>query len=293
MEKINIAEILKNYPSGTKLDCTMYEDVYFDYVDNLNIIHCYIKNEGFRTSITFNQYGAPNSNIKSKCVIFLKGKTTWDTSCKFKNGDIVATSEGAWIGITTGGEPRKWIPTYCVIQGNGKFEAYLDEKVEWVFCRLATEKEKQKLFKAINDNGYEWDPETKTLKELIKPKFKVGDRIKKKSSNEDTGLITDIADNYYIVETKYGMVITISINIQNNYELVLNKFDINTLKPFDKVLVRDGAGLWRPNLFGKDMIVGYRYFTANGSYKECIPYKGNEHLLGTNDDCNEFYKTWK
>lgn len=60
-----------------------------------------------------------------------------------------------------------------------------------------------------------------------------GIELRKKSSNEDTVLITDIADNYYIVETKYGMEITISINIQNNYELVPNKFDINTLKPFD------------------------------------------------------------
>ena len=32
MEKINIAELLKDCPSGMELDCTMYEDVYFDYV---------------------------------------------------------------------------------------------------------------------------------------------------------------------------------------------------------------------------------------------------------------------
>lgn len=27
--------------------------------------------------------------------------------------------------------------------------------------------------------------------------------------------------------------------------------------------------------------------------KQCIPYKGNEHLLGTTNDCNDFYKTWE
>ena len=37
--------------------------------------------------------------------------------------------------------------------------------------RFATEEEKQKLFKAIKDNGYEWNAETKTLKKLVKPKF--------------------------------------------------------------------------------------------------------------------------
>lgn len=26
---------------------------------------------------------------------------------------------------------------------------------------------------------------------------------------------------------------------------------------------------------------------------QCIPYEGNEHLLGKTDDCDEFYKTWK
>ena len=42
---MNLVEILKQCPSGMELDCTMYEDVYFDYVDKLNIIHCYIKHE--------------------------------------------------------------------------------------------------------------------------------------------------------------------------------------------------------------------------------------------------------
>jgi hypothetical protein len=27
-------------------------------------------------------------------------------------------------------------------------------------------------------------------------------------------------------------------------------------------------------------------------YKQCIPYEGNEHLLGTTNDCDNFYKTW-
>ena len=38
-------------------------------------------------------------------------------------------------------------------------------------ARFATEEEKQKLFKAIKDNGYKWNAETKTLEKLVKPKF--------------------------------------------------------------------------------------------------------------------------
>ena len=63
--KINIAYLLKDCSSDMELDCTMYEDVYFDYVDELNIIHCYIQCENYKTSITFNQHGTPNSDIKS------------------------------------------------------------------------------------------------------------------------------------------------------------------------------------------------------------------------------------
>ena len=70
------------------------------------------------------------------------------------------------------------------------------------------------------------------------------------------------------------------------------KFDTGTLKPFDKVLVRDGAGFWRPSLFGADMITGYRYLTSGGNYKECVPYEGNEHLVGTTKQCDDYYKTW-
>lgn len=53
------------------------------------------------------------------------------------------------------------------------------------------------------------------------------------------------------------------------------------LKPFDKVLVRDDkSAAWRVNLFshiGKDK----EYHCVWASWVYCIPYEGNEHLLGT------------
>ena len=56
------------------------------------------------------------------------------------------------------------------------------------------------------------------------------------------------------------------------------------LKPFDKVLVRDSkSDNWRANLFGYIGKDGYyRCVYANWVY--CIPYAGNEHLLGTTKD---------
>lgn len=53
-------------------------------------------------------------------------------------------------------------------------------------------------------------------------------------------------------------------------------------KPFDKVLVRDGdSDIWDCNIFnridedGEYQCIDYEY------WEQCIPYEGNEHLLGT------------
>ena len=298
MEKINIAQLLKGCPKGMELDCVMYEDVYFDYVDELNIIHCYIQHETHKTSVTFNQHGAYSSVIKSKCVIFPKGKTTWEGfQGPFKDGDVVATIDGLWIGITTGGTIYESMPTYCVIGSIIKFEAYLGEKVKWSFDRLATEEEKQKLFDAIKENGYKWNPETKTLEKLIVLNFKIGDKIRAKGTNSYTkilGIKWDQTETYY--ETP---LCEISVKDQDKFELVPNKFDITTLKPFDRVLVRDNdRQYWTVNIFGYYMY-GFPYpFCCSGNcygtgFKQCIPYKGNESLLGKADDCADYYKTWE
>lgn len=55
-------------------------------------------------------------------------------------------------------------------------------------------------------------------------------------------------------------------------------------KPFDKVLVRDSeSDKWRANLFGYISEDGY-YCCVFASWVYCIPYAGNEHLLGTTKD---------
>ena len=56
------------------------------------------------------------------------------------------------------------------------------------------------------------------------------------------------------------------------------------LKPFDKVLIRDfESQAWQVSFFGyKDRDSCY---CCNGcSWRQCIPYEGNEHLLGTTED---------
>lgn len=53
------------------------------------------------------------------------------------------------------------------------------------------------------------------------------------------------------------------------------------LKPFDKVLVRDlDTHEWRCNFFSHIDEEGY-YVCVGSWWLQCIPYEGNEHLLGT------------
>lgn len=73
------------------------------------------------------------------------------------------------------------------------------------------------------------------------------------------------------------------------------KFDPKTLKPFDKVLVRDySSDTWTIDLFSykndneKDIRV-LSYW-----WQQCIPYnEETKHLLGTKEDCPDYYKWWE
>lgn len=60
-------------------------------------------------------------------------------------------------------------------------------------------------------------------------------------------------------------------------------------KPFEKVLVRDQkTDKWTVDLYGfEEKENGYNYQCVGGCFVYCIPYKGNEHLLGTNKNIGE------
>ena len=294
--KINIAELLKDCPKGMELDCVMYDNVTFERFD-VEQNRCYFK-AGPADTFWTTCYGKINGSPFGKCVIFPKGKTTWEEFQRpFEDGDIVATKNGKWIGITTGGKCDCFMPTYCVIKGNGEFEAYLDKKETWQFFRLATEEEKQKLFDAIKDNGYNWNAETKTLEKLPEPKFKVGDKVLWNYNTEITRTITAVE-----YSAKRGYVYWIVCKGcstgwwgENELTPIPNKFDINTLKPFDKVLVRsDNSDVWECDFFSLyNPKCSNRFHCIGAWYNICIPYIGNEHLRGTTNDCDEYYKNWE
>lgn len=303
MEKINIAELLKDCPIGMELDSTIVDKLYFGEVTENNMIKCYTKQYHELTStcnsIYFHYDGSYLNHINAKCVIFPKGKTTWEGFQRpFKDGDILTymfyNKPTIYIYRKSGGYNTSYYVAYS--SENKKFYniptgALAENRND---LRFATEEEKQKLFDVIKENGYKWNDETKTLEKLIVPKFKVGDRI---TNGKYFLTISHIDDGCYY-EIKKEVANRLSIKNQDDWRL--DKFDIATLKPFEsRVLVRyDKDNKWCGAFFShidkEHHSHCYKYVTTAGkSYPYCIPYKGNEYLLNTTDDCNDYYKTWE
>lgn len=57
-------------------------------------------------------------------------------------------------------------------------------------------------------------------------------------------------------------------------------------KPFDKVLVRDNESLkWKCAFYSHfEPYSIYHHVTSNGAYAMCIPFEGNEYLVGTTNN---------
>lgn len=347
---INIVEILKDCPKGTKL--------YSPICGNCKILKIY---NGLGLDVindadeVFNFSYDGRYNLNGECLLFpSKDNRDWNTFRPFKDGDIIAKDEFIVIFSHSKHSEVKILEQivyyHCYLRGSSYFKSTKDCGVGYISdFRFATDEEKQKLFDAIKANGYKWNAETKTLEKLIEPKFKVGDKIKEKNERfpstrtinnyvEGIGYYTTINDwvriedqdnwelvpthkfkvgdkivekdnpfkywyvqgidtycnsDFYYIVTK-GQVSNLHFKDQDNWELVPNKFDISTLKAYDKVLVRDtDEQVWVADLFSHvlDRPLGGYTFACVGHYpNQCIPYEGNEHLLGTNNDCSEYYK---
>ena len=303
--KLNIAKLLKDCPKGMELDCPLFDGLEFDYIDNDNLnypVICRIRcSEGGYNIHAFTKYGCYNLYEYSKCIIFPKGKTNWEGFVPpFKDGDILSYQFEGFKNRTIYiymYHSRMNTTYYAALSGNTDSEFMINDKKGHALnsyndtVRLATEEEKQKLFDAIKANGYKWNAETKTLEEL--PKFKVGDRIKSLISSAYYTIVS-IQDNYYLVKSDTEPY-PYEVSFENaiNYELAPNKFDIKTLKPFTKVLVRkNNYWKWNIDFFGY-YNEGNCHITDTRIARQCIPYEGNEHLLGATDDCDEYYKTWE
>lgn len=307
-EKLDLIKLLNDCPKGMPLNCTIFDgSVTFNGIvdDDLYPIEIKIDND---YEERLNKYGGYNNSPYCKCVIFPKGKTSWEGFQRpFKSGDILYVDcnddddtyeEYQYIFILkeiNGDE----IHCYCYIDnadGSEKFETCLLATMKYT-PRFASLIEKEKLFDAIKSRGYKWNDTTKTLEKLIEPKFKVGDTIRSKKNSLQEYKITDVSSEYYSTGIGRSCVSLLPIKDQDDFILIPNRFDIKSLQPFDRVLVSCNDE-WFCDFFSHyDDAVNKFNCTCTGGcpYEYCIPYNDDtKHLIGKSiEDTPEFYKYWE
>ena len=83
----------------------------------------------------------------------------------------------------------------------------------------------------------------------------------------------------------------------SKFKVKKERFNPETLKPFDKVLVRDDIEAeWMCDLFSHMRPeMKYNTYCCAGTESEyCIPYNDDtKHLVGTPDEAPEFYRYWE
>ncbi len=259
MEKINVAELLSNCPKGMELDCYLFNGLEFDHIDTDNEnypIVCRAKTlDGEYYTHTFTKYGWYTSNYDyAKCVIYPKGKTTWEGFQRpYINGDILHVD--------------------CTDESD-------DHQHEYIFIlnRIYNGQVHSYCHYYMHDGFH---PRTVYLTDDKYP-------IRFATEEEKAKLFDAIKANGY----KWNE------EIKTLEKLTPDKFDITTLVSFEsRVLVRgsDPLSEWKPAIFG--IYRGdkhYSFYVVGGTcWKQCIPHEGNEHLLGTANDCDEYFKVWE
>lgn len=314
-EKINIAEILKDKLENTKLYSPLFGDVYFYYVGN-DLIK--VKHHGGRIAVLFDNgryYDYPESEL-----LLFPSKEMRDWS-KFawKKGDVLINSCGfqcifkEWASD----DYTKFNGCYsCSRDGyedvsnaeTAKF-AKLDHNIAYGYVREI----ERKLGGKLN---------LETLELERQPEFQDGDiAFADYGNRQDVFIvsgITDLSEGYSSFISLDLSSLTLSMGYGTCFfkkdlcklrlatdsekkqlfsalekeskawdaenKMVVDLKPKVELKPFDKVLVRDSKlDKWRANLFGYISKDGY-YCCVYANWVYCIPYKGNEHMLGTIKD---------
>lgn len=145
------------------------------------------------------------------------------------------------------------------------------------------------IYNGINKNGaiqyfafipWDWDRNTSVERYYIEPteKYKIGVGY----IDNKTRLATEFEKNLLLSAIEYKGY------VWDAEKLELRKKEPE-FKPFDNVLVRDSNNMvWNlaQYAFKDENNTSYNHCVVGGSHwVYCIPYEGNEHLLGTKENC--------
>lgn len=323
-EKINIAEILKDKPKGIIiLYSPIFGECAFLYIQNTTDDICVKKHNNEKAF--FNSEGLYNT--LGECLLFPSKKMRDWRKFTWKRGDVLVSNdsdshiifEGFSKDDYTTFEGKHWINV-----SKKRHISYLNMQKTQCYHIEDDKDAAQTYINAIEEHlGVKLNRETLEIEKAL-PEFKDGDvlfvRCEKYSyieifnySKENSDLYDhaslntttqklDISGKFKIC--KDGIV-EIRLATEEEKKQLFSAFakegkawdaekkqivDLKPkieLKPFDKVLVRDSeSDKWRANLFGYiDKDENYHCVYANWVY--CIPYAGNEHLLGTTKDVED------
>lgn len=228
--KINIAEILKDCPKGTKLYSPIYGEIELLKV-NSNYTYPINITIGIDSTGTFTSDGRLYEQYHSAECILFPSREMRDWTKFFKRGDVVYSKAGKMCAIFEGWVNDDYTEFNTTINFYVDDASYGKEEICYTNCFVKASDEERATFIANAEKHYngKYNPETLQV-EPVKPEC--------------------------------------------------------SFKPFDKVLVRDHEGqIWNANYFSyyRENNKDFLYACMDNPYRYCIPYEGNEHLLGTTD----------
>ncbi len=314
---MDIAKILKYCHKGTKLYSLVDGTVTLESIDNTKQYPIEVITSTGNTSY-FTKDGKIFANRPDgECVLFpSKDQRDWEEfRLPVKKGDIMMSGGRAFIISDEYTDPL--VGAYhgyiCGIDVSGKFKVSQTNN-HWTtsFYIPASEEAKKELFYKMAEAGYRWNADTLKL-EKIEPKFKEGDAAIDNLGN--LCLLSKVGNNNFVVVSailytngllviyddrgvKRDIMATTLASIEDRnkffsalvregyrYDKEQHKIIKQEFKPFDKVLVRNDVDRnWTISQFSyySENDEKYPFICINNFfYSYCIPYKGNECLLGT------------
>lgn len=317
-EKINIAAILKNKPKGTKLYSILSDGACF--LNEASEDSIYIDIDNRERFWCFSAYGSTHS-FPNGCVLLFpsRGMRDW-SKFDWKRGDVLVSNNGKVKVIFDKFRSNTYlsfIGKYHIdsLECNNPYYQHEGEYATGNF-KLEEVDAAQAYINTIQERlGGKLN--RKTLKIMkVQQKFKngdivtimprIGDKLIYLFKAEDDekyyghafldGNIAIVNEDSYCQKDFSTARPSTEEEKQQLFEALAKKgkawdaekkevADLKPkVKPFDRVLVRDSkSDNWRANLFGYIGKDGY-YHCVYANWAYCIPYIGNESLLGTTKD---------
>ena len=318
-QKLNIAEILKNVPIGTSLYSPLFGNVYLTYIGEM-----FITVRHHSTTANFHHNGRLYDYEGTEPMLFPSREMRDWSKFAWKKGDVLISMEGSkilfdkWVNedytkffgkIKVLGDSHCYDTTYYNLVSeeealefiksvekinNGKLnrETLEVEKSQPEFkdgdIAFADYGNRQDVFivsdKTDLSEGYSsfisLDLSGLTLSMGCRTSFFNKDLCKLRLATEEEKqqLFDALAKEGKAWDAEKKQIVDLKPKVE--------------FKPFDKVLVRNtDTEEWFPGFFEKfDSTWNYPYHIMNRrsmtdfAFKQCIPYEGNEHLLGTTKD---------